>query len=221
MQLILLIMGLLLLITVVFTFNTQKGYTIYLQAIILYLLLLISFTVTNLPFVLHLPIGIFIGYLFVKKVSNEKKRIVKISLVFSLISFIFIQYLTPSIPIKWLDDSIGIYQQVKKYESIDSLEVHSRDANIQKSINENNVDNVREDLTIILTYVLADHNIEIKDKMWLIHEARQELGIVVDVWENKDDYTIIYAAYKGIDYVGYVKKADTPYMEYVIKGKLK
>ncbi|MGM9988855.1 MAG: hypothetical protein ACI35O_16735 [Bacillaceae bacterium] len=221
MKFVIFIFGFLLLITITIQLQTKKIFWVYLQVIILYALLLIYLKIDTTFGMFNIPIGILIGYFLVKRFANIK--LLRLAFIFSIVGFVFIYYLTPSIPIKWLPKSIGFYEQIEKFESIDSIEIHSKDDDFQKDISEYVRKDIREDLLKILTYILHDQDIEIKSEHWLLHSARIDLGITVSLIENKENFTIIYASYNDSDYISRFNKEENggTYMEYVIKGKAK
>lgn len=224
MRLIVLLLGLFLLLVIIFSNYKDKNISknILLLTIFLYFSQLISFNFADLPF-FEIPIGILIGFICIQRVPEYKKKIYKLSLFFSLIFFVFIHYLTPSIPIKLLNDSINMYQQASNFEEITTIETHSKNDKIQKELTKYIETGKRKDLPMILTYVLSDQDIKIKDRLWLRAEAPTELNIYLDLLQNNDDYTVISASYKNFDYVAYInlENPDSPYMKYIIKGKLK
>lgn len=157
-----------------------------------------------------------------RKVLNNTTSIWKFSIIYCFIAFICIYFLIPSIPIKWYDDSNGVFRIINKFSEIHSVEIYSKDEKIQTLLSENNDINVREDFPMFLSYILIDQGIEIKDSNWLVFLARTELNINIVQHPDQKEDTVFSTSYNGVDYFAqFGNENNQTYMKYVIKGKLR
>ncbi|MFD1039684.1 hypothetical protein ACFQ3N_14950 [Virgibacillus byunsanensis] len=174
MHYIILIAILLLLTVVLLTKEKEKENFFWGKILILFSTFLLSL---EIGFV-RIPLGIIIAFILVIKFSKYNRSLKHLTLLFSLVGFMLIQFV-PSTELNDVLYSKEIYNQMDRFETIEYVKIFSNDAVIQEKIKKYD-----EDSTDIMfkTYMLMENDISIKDKDWLLYDSHDELNFY---WQSQ------------------------------------
>lgn len=191
------------------------SFKLYWKLTFLYLLALISFRIEYF----YIPVGLIIGLFVVKKIKKDLP-IMKLTLIFSLIVYIFSNYLIPKMPVNNLLETINTYELINHFEEVESIKSFSPSETIQVKLKQFLDDETDQNYFMLIAYILMDNQIELKDNNWLLTTPHDYniTGKRMSKTKNRD---IIQLSYNGQDYIGIfdISKKE-PILNLVIKGKI-
>ncbi|WP_459195399.1 hypothetical protein [Wukongibacter baidiensis] len=193
---------------------------------------------TLLVFKVHvytLPLGIIISFIIVSKKSKKNKSIKKLTLMFSLITFVLINFIVPPISLDNIFFSREINLQRLRFQDIEYMKVFDKDSSIQEKIREYDNDTTH---LMFRTFILMEKGIEIRDKEWLAYESEDKFDHYWSSHTKKTEETIVNLTLRmshgtaweeyvrdnktGEEYLGFFERIGNKiYLKYVFKGKLK
>ncbi|WP_375090377.1 hypothetical protein ACDZ29_06065 [Peribacillus sp. RS7] len=213
---ILLVVFCLLTILIYFT-DKKRDFRSWVKITLLYLLVFVSYNTEHL----HIPIGIIIGYFIVLKWSKDAS-IMKVTLLFALIGYIFSMYILPPVELKHIPYSKELYEQINRFNEVDSIKLFSKEEQLQEKLRVYTDNQVDIDRVMFLTYILSDKAVKIKDRHWLIYSASHDLGIIGSKKSKGSNEVLFYMTFSGSDYIGMFEHDNNKsYLKYVIKGDIK
>ncbi|MBP1949677.1 hypothetical protein [Virgibacillus litoralis] len=201
------------------------------KIVLLFLTFLLSL---NIGFV-YIPIGIAIAFFIVIKYSRYNLSLKKLTLLFSLIGFLLVNYVIPPIEFSNILYSKEINTQINNFEDVEDIAVFENDSSIQRRIKKYGKDSSN---IMFRYYVLMQKGISVNDKEWLLYDSHDELNYYwlsqttksesVKTGENSTtSYGVAWKEYirfneTGEEYIGIFEKENGKvYLKYVIKGMLK
>ena len=231
MNYIILITIFLLLAIVILRQEKEKERFFWSKIIILYL----SFILTFEAGIARIPLGIIIAIFLIVKFSNSNISLKRLTLLFSLVVFILVNFVIPPIEYNDVLYSKEIYSQMNKFEDIEYVKVFAKNARIQEKIKKYDNDSPE---VMFRTYTMMENDIQIKDSEWLLYESGNELNFY---WQSNGTETetirtsetsswvnsIAWEEYirfndTGEEYFGVFEKENGDvYLKYAIKGKFK
>lgn len=231
MNYIILITIFLLLAIVILRQEKEKERYFWGKIIILFLSFILTFQVG----IVRIPLGIIIAFFLTVKFSKFNISVKRLTLLFSLVVFILVNFIVPPIEFNDVLYSKEIHSQMNKFEDIEYVKVFGNNAKIQEKIKK--YDNDSPDI-MFRTYMLMENDIQIKDKEWLLYESDNELNFywqshgtekeTIKTSETSSSvYNIAWEEYirfnnSGEEYFGVFEKENGEvYLKYAIKGKLK
>lgn len=219
------IFGLLLcsLIVAVLLQSKEDEKWLWLKIIVIYLCNIVLFYFQAIK----IPILIIIAYFVIKKKSKSNIRIKWMALIFSLISFIAINYIVPQSSLKQVYNFGKQVALENRFNKIDSSCYYPEDAPIQSRISRYNKDDVQDNVHVMFSVWVYDYNnIAIKDYEWLCYDSNKELDVYWSVnYYKEKDYSEAYIRFNktGQEYLGIFKKDKNgkQYLESVVEGMLR
>lgn len=221
----------LLLTIVILRQEREKERFFWGKIIILFLSCILTFEIG----IVRVPLGIIIAFFLTVKFSKFNISLKRLTLLFSLVVFILVNFVIPPIEFNNVLYSKEIHSQMSKFEDIEYVKVFANDAAIQNEIKKYD----KEYSNIMFrTYMLMDKDIQIKDKEWLLYASDDELDYYwqSNTTESKSkqisetssvSYGISWMEYirdnnTGEEYIGvFEKEKGEVILKYVIKGELK
>lgn len=206
---------LLLLLSAFFIKGKLKTHEI-LKITFFYLLIFISYRVHSI----YIPIGIIIGFLICLKVKKDK-QLIAITLIYALLVYGVANYLTPRVPLKYMSETMNIYEYTNKFNDVEYVKTYSPSEHIQNDIKEFLDKETDINYFMLVSYILLDNEIQINSTENLISTPyeRNIIGQRIQKDEKKD---VIYLDYNGQDYLGVFETFEgTTNLKLIIKGSMK
>ncbi|UYG93176.1 hypothetical protein [Cytobacillus firmus] len=216
MYYILIVFVYLLLIVSAYSIVERLNVAQFFKMTFFYTLLLISYSIQSI----YIPIGIIIGFLIFLKMKKDKKLIMT-ALIYALLTFAVVNYLTPHIPLKDLPETVNVYKYISDYAEIESIKSFSPSDPVQDEMKE--FLDYRLDLSyfMLIAYIHLDNDVQIKSAMDL-RTAPEEQRIHGKRIRKDAEEDIILLNFEGQDYVGVFDiSKEIPELKLVIKGKIK
>lgn len=187
-------------------------------------LLFLSFFVSFSFGRIHLPLGLLIGYLILRKWTKSNIGIKKMVLLFALFQFILNNYMLPPVSIHQTNEVKAIHEQLQAFEKVEYMTSFKADAKIQNNIN---IYGQTSSIMMFRIYVFRDRGLSIKDETWLYYRSIPELDYSWSSTGASHSSLGVRQEYirfnkTSEEYVGFFGKHEGRfYLKYVIKGKLK